>query len=95
MKAHAGTNKRKGNSHNVRYWMKLKKQFRTCAYDHTGAYSELRQREVSPEMKKFKRYLELTEQIMASDRYKQLRDRMAYGKNTDRLQRVLALKMPV
>lgn len=93
MKASMGTGRQRGNSHNELYWKRLKKQFSAGAYDHTGAYSELRQLPMSQEMAKLKRHFELAEQIMRTSRYKELRERMAYGKNTKRLGAVLDLKV--
>ena len=93
MKAQAGLNKRKGNSHNKCYWNRLKRQFSACAYDHTGAYSEMRQMPSSPEKMALQRHLELAEQTMATERYKALRERMSFAKNTNRLQRVLDHKV--
>ena len=93
MKAHAGTGKRKGNSHNKRYWGRLKKQFKCSAYDHTGAYSELRQLPKSPEMMKLERQFELASVIMEDKRYKNLRERMAFGHNSHRLGAVMDLKV--
>jgi len=94
MKAHAGTGKRKGNSHNKRYWTRLKKQFKHSAYDHTGAYSELRQLPKSPERMKLERQFELVSVIMDTARYKQLRERMAFGHNSQRLAAVMGQKVP-
>lgn len=92
MKANSGKEKRKGNSHNLRYWTRLQQQFMTCAYDHTGAYSELRERKKSPEMTTLQQHLELAEQIMRTERYKNLRKRMAFAHNTERLSAVLTHK---
>ncbi len=94
MKANTGTGKKHGNSHNDRYWNRLKRQFKACAYDHTGAYSELRQRTKSAEMMKLQRHLEQAEQIMTTGRYQKLKERVSFHINTDRLQAVLKLKMP-
>jgi hypothetical protein len=40
MKGQAGTGRRNNNAHDKKYWDRLKRQFRTCEYDHTGAYGE-------------------------------------------------------
>lgn len=93
MRANAGTGKKRGNSHTEEYWKRLKKQFKNSSYDHTGAYSELRQRSKSPERRTFERQLELAEQIMLTREYKNLRERLAYGKNTKRLTAVLNRKV--
>ncbi len=93
MRANSGTGRQRGNSHDDRYWDRLQRQFQACAYDHTGAYSELRIRTKSPERHKLERHFELAEQTMETERYKNLRDRIAFGKNTKRLSAVLELKV--
>ena len=94
MKANSGTGRQRGNSHNDLYWKRLKGQFQSSAYDHTGAYSSLRLRSCSPEMATLRRQFDLAEQVMMTEGYKNLLDKLAYGKNTKRLSAVLAQKVP-
>ena len=93
MKSNSGTDRRKGNSHNDRYWDRLKKQFEACAYDHTGAYSELRIRKVSPERKELDRYMDRNERIMQTDGYKSMVAMGRFHLKPDRLLRAATAKI--
>jgi hypothetical protein len=62
----------KANSHDDDYWDRLKKQFRTCQYDHSGAYAA-QNRTKSSDMKNFERNLENTERNVQSASYQHLR----------------------
>ncbi len=95
MRGNSGTGRQRGNSHNLRYWRRLKRQFEHCAYDHTGAYSSLKIQAKSREMRQFQRDLEDAETVMATKRYQRLKERLLFNGRPDRLRAVANLKLPV
>lgn len=80
-----GKGKGKANSHNGEYWARLRKQFKTCHYDQSGAYAAQRQIK-SQAMTELQTRLDNTEQNLQSATYQHLKNTgNFYPRTSDRL----------
>ena len=64
--------KTKKPSRNDAYWQRLKQEFQTCVYENSGAYRELNG-DRSPKITEIANEIEETEQVLLTDKHRELR----------------------
>jgi hypothetical protein len=74
MKGRTGKGRIKTNSHDQAYWDRLKTQFESCDYDHSGAYRTFNGGR-TPEMAELAASINEVEGILQGTRYQDLRKR--------------------
>jgi hypothetical protein len=58
-------------NHDDNYWRRLKEQFATCSYDHSGAYRQYGNGR-SRAMRKMAKSIDKTEKILQGEKYREL-----------------------